>query len=317
MRDDSSGHEHTLVALSHVTTYAYRRPVNFHPHRLMLRPRDDGGLRVGAHELRCSPEATLSWTQDVFGNLTATARFSAMDAALTISNHLVVELEADAWPVFPIEPRAQAYPFAYTADEQADLGALGDATGVDGSVCAWARSFVAAPATDTLSLLKDINAGVQASIRYGRRDEPGVQDGAATLQSRRGSCRDLAALFNEAVRSLGFGARAVSGYLIDQRSEQTVSDTMHAWSEVYLPGAGWITFDPTHARMGRAGLIPVAVGRRNEQVPPITGGFAGASDDLVGMKVTIDAEIQDVAPGPADRVIEAHALGLTNGGVAC
>jgi transglutaminase-like putative cysteine protease len=313
----NSGHERALVALSHVTTYAYRRPVDFHPHRLLLRPRDDGGLRVVAHQLRCSPSAAVRWSQDLFGNLLATARFSAMETTLTISNHLVLDIDADAWPVFPIEPRAQAYPFAYTSDEQSDLAPLRDATGVDETVCAWARGFVAAPTTDTLSLLKDINAGVQSAVRYCRRDEPGAQDGAATLKSRRGSCRDLAALFNEAVRSLGFGARAVSGYLIDQRSEQTLSDTMHAWSEVYLPGAGWITFDPTHARMGRAGLIPVAVGRRSEQVLPITGGFAGAVDDLVSMTVTIEADMQDVASSPAERVIAAHAPGLAESGVGC
>jgi transglutaminase-like putative cysteine protease len=288
-----------LAALSHLTTYAYGRPVAFHPRRLLLCPRGDCGLRVVAHELRCSPPARFDWAQDAFGNLVATAQFSAPADTLRISSHLVLEVKVDAWPVFPIEPRAQVYPFAYAADEQADLGTLQTATGIDDSVRMWARGFVAAPGTDTLSLLKDINAGVQSAVRYARRDEPGAQDGATTLQSRRGSCRDLAALFNEAVRSLGFGARAVSGYLLDPRSEQTVSDTMHAWSEVYLPGAGWITFDPTHARMGRAGLIPVAVARRHDQIPPMSGDSADASGDLISMTVVIDAELQDVTPRTA------------------
>jgi len=112
------------------------------------------------------------------------------------------------------------------------------------------QGFIGSRPTDTLALLKDVNAAVQAAAAYRSRDEEGVQTGAETLAQASGSCRDLAALFIEAVRRLGFGARAVSGYLFDPRSAGAAGDTTHAWAEVYLPGAGSIAFDPTHARVG-------------------------------------------------------------------
>jgi transglutaminase-like putative cysteine protease len=138
------------------------------------------------------------------------------------------------------------------------------------------RGFIWSTPTDTLSLLKDLNAGVLAAAAYRPRDEEGTQTAAQTLALASGSCRDLAALFIDAAPLLGFGARAVSGYLYDPTdSDAAVADTTHAWAEVYLPGAGWIAFDPTHGRVGGGGLIPIAIGRYNGQVMPVVGSYVG------------------------------------------
>jgi len=277
------------LTISHRTAYRYARPVALHPHRMMLHPRGDHDLRVVTANLACSPDATLDWAQDVFGNLVATATFQAPAAELVITSQVVADQLSAAWPVLRIAPGAHSFPFAYSAQEIADLGALRAAApaGPQDDVGSWARAFVMGPPTDTLSLLKDINAGILGAVAYRVRDEEGTQTGAETLAKASGSCRDLAALFIEATRHLGFGARAVSGYLFDPDAPVSDAGTTHAWAEVYLPGAGWVAFDPTHRRMGGANLIPVAVGGGLAAIAPISGGYSGAPEDFLGMEVAV------------------------------
>lgn len=277
------------LIISHLTTYRYARQVQLNPHQMMLRPRGSHDVRVLAHDLSCRPAAELVWSQDVFGNLAATAVFDQPVSELAISSTLTVETSADPWPILRIDPAAHAYPYAHPADETLDLGALRMPQPDTPTVESWARSFIYSTPTDTLSLLKDLNAGVLGAAFYRTRDEEGTQSAAETLAMASGSCRDLAALFIEAVRHLGFGARAVSGYLFDPEGFET-SDTTHAWAEVYLPGAGWVPFDPTHNRLGGGGLIPVAVGRCNAQVMPVTGSYAGEPGDFLSMDVDVSIE---------------------------
>jgi transglutaminase-like putative cysteine protease len=276
------------LRIIHTTTYRYLREVEFNPHRLMLRPRGGSDVQVLQHALRCSPSADVSWAQDVFGNPVATARFGERARELEITSDILVEAAVDLWPVFQIPPRAQTFPFEHSADELIDLGALRARPDNGSSVRLWAQGFIRSRPTDTLSLLKDLNAGVLASVAYRPRDEEGVQTGAETLAMASGSCRDMAALFIEAARHLGFGARAASGYAFDPETPSLQTDTTHAWAEVYLPGAGWIAFDPTHARVGAGGLVTVAVGRCNAQIMPVVGSYAGAPDDLAAMEVDVD-----------------------------
>jgi transglutaminase-like putative cysteine protease len=274
--------------IHHSTSYAYARRVALQPHRLMLCPRASQNLAVLAANVSCSPEAELDWTQDVFGNRIATAIFADAADRLVITSEATVEQSAAAWAVYRIAPEAHAFPFTYTSDETNDLGALLAADIADASpVAAWARGFVRSDPTDTLSLLKDINAGILAAVTYRVRDEEGTQSAADTLAMASGSCRDIAELFIQAVRHLGFGARAVSGYLFDPDIKPDDPGSTHAWAEVYLPGAGWIAFDPTQQRVGEANLIPVAVGRSNRRIMPITGTFAGAAEDFIGMEVKV------------------------------
>lgn len=277
------------LAIHHRTTYRYARPVVIQPHRMILRPRGSHDITLLSSSLSCMPIADLEWTQDVFGNLIATGIFSQPAAELVITSDFRVEQSAVAWPVFRIAPEAHSFPFTYSSDDMAHLGVLRipEHDDHEGRLGVWARAFVRGASTDTLSLLKDLNAGILGSVAYRVRDEEGTQTPLETLALASGSCRDIAALFIEAVRHLGVGARAVSGYLFD--AQQSVDDpgSTHAWAEVYLPGAGWIAFDPTHRRVGGANLIPVAVARSNRQIMPIVGGYIGAPGDFLAMDVAV------------------------------
>jgi transglutaminase-like putative cysteine protease len=286
--------EISVIALriQHRTLYRYNRPVSLRPHRLMLRPRESRELRLCSMELRTEPQATVTWAQDVAGNGVAMATFAQMTDTLVIESHAEVELHAATWPIFDVAASSIFYPFRYSEDEWIDLGALAIAQHVDpgGRLSAWARGFVRSTPTDTLALLKDINAGVLAYVSYQSRDEEGTQSPVHTLDRGRGSCRDMAVLFIESVRMLGFGARIVSGYLHNPSRSVDGSagpGTMHAWAEVFVPGAGWITFDPTNRSVGGANLIPVAVGRDIRQVMPVSGEFTGTSDAFMGMSVEV------------------------------
>jgi len=154
----------------------------------------------------------------------------------------------------------------------------------------WARAFVRGQSTDTLSLLKDLSAGVTRWIRYQSRDDEGTQSPTLTLDRGWGSCRDFAVLFADAVRSLGFGARIVSGYLYNPDQQSVGSrdaGSTHAWAEVFVPGAGWITFDPTNRSVGGFNLIPVAVVRDIQQAIPVSGNFVGTTDAFAAMSVEV------------------------------
>lgn len=285
-----------VLNIRHRTTYRYREAVQLGPHRLLLRPREGHDLRLLSSRLELTPAASVSWTNDVFGNAVATAQFSGMTDRLTVENLAIVELNAVPWPVFDIATSALRYPFFYSQDERIDLGALATPhyRDPDGRFAAWARGFVRGEGTDTLALLKDLAAGVAGQISYQSREEEGTQSPLQTLDRGWGSCRDIAVLFVEAARLLGFGARIISGYLYNPDRARREASTgwietgsTHAWAEIFLPGAGWITFDPTNRAMGGFNLIPLAVGRVIAQVMPMTGTFVGMTDAFQGMTVEV------------------------------
>ena len=279
----------------HTTTYRYRQAVSLGPHRLMLRPRETRELRLFSHDLCITPTATVTWAYDVAGNAIATAVFDGPTDHLVIESRASVELTAPAWPVFAIAASAAKYPFAYAADEWTDLGALtvpqnGDA---HGRLARWIEGFVMARPTDTLSLLKDVSNGLFTQISYQSRDDEGTQSPIETLDRGWGSCRDFAVLLAEAARRLGLGARIVSGYLSDPEMGlvgSAGSGTTHAWVEIFIPGAGWIAFDPTNQSVGSGNLVPLAVARNIAQVTPVAGTFLGTNVDLLSMEVLVRVE---------------------------
>ena len=283
------------LIIVHTTTYRYRQAVSLGPHRLMLRPRETREVRLFSHELSIAPTATVTWAHDVAGNAIATAVFDGPTDHLVIESRASVELTAPAWPVFAIAASAARYPFVYGADEWTDLGALtvpqyGDA---DGRLARWVEGFVMALPTDTLSLLKDISNGVFTQISYQSRDDEGTQSPIETLDRGWGSCRDFAVLLAEAARRLGLGARIVSGYLSDPEDSVIGSagaGSTHAWVEIFVPGAGWIAFDPTNRSVGSQNLIPLAVARHIAQVTPVAGTFLGTNVDLLSMEVLVRVE---------------------------
>jgi transglutaminase-like putative cysteine protease len=258
----------------------------------MLRPREGRDIHLLSSSLVVTPDASVSWTQDVFGNAVATATFRTMSTSLEIVSKAEVEHYAAAWPVFDIVASAISYPFRYSADDLADLGTLVVPQYVDpqGRLLHWVRGFIRSNPTDTLSLLKDLSEGISQHIKYQSREQEGTQGPIDTLDRGWGSCRDFAVLFVEAARTLGLGARIVSGYFYNPDQDRIGAEgagTTHAWAEVYIPGAGWITFDPTNRNVGSFNLIAVAVARSIQQVMPVAGSFVGMTDAFASMKVEV------------------------------
>jgi transglutaminase-like putative cysteine protease len=280
------------LRIRHKTTYRFHEQVTLWPHRLMLRPRESRDLRLISSNVTVTPHATVTWAYDVFGNAVAAATFQATSDRLEIDSVVELQLDAAAWPVFDIAASAIHYPFRYSDDEWIDLGALAAQQYPDaaGRLRNWARRFVRSNPTDTLALLKDLSAGVSEAIRYQSREDEGTQSPSDTLDRGWGSCRDFAVFFAEAARSLGFGTRIVSGYLYnpDHRSiGSSDAGSTHAWAEVYVPGAGWITFDPTNRSVGGFNLIPVSVVRDIRQAVPVSGSYLGMINAFAGMSVEV------------------------------
>jgi transglutaminase-like putative cysteine protease len=283
-----------MIALEirHRTTYRYRGLVSLGPHRMMLRPRESRDLRLISSAVTVAPAAQVAWAHDVFGNSVATAVFQGATDSLVIDSLVELELYGSAWPVFDIAASAIVYPFRYSDDEWTDLGALTIQQYADpgGRLAKWARAFVGGDRTDTLALLKDLSFGVAGWIGYQSREDEGAQSPLETLDRGRGSCRDFAVLFVEAARCLGFGARIVSGYLFNPDQSLTGSadaGSTHAWGEVFVSGAGWISFDPTNRSVGGANLVPVAVARDIRLAMPVAGSFFGKSDAFKEMAVEV------------------------------
>jgi transglutaminase-like putative cysteine protease len=281
-----------MLRIHHKTVYHFHQPVSFGPHRLMLRPRESRDIRLLSSSVVVTPDANVSWAQDVFGNAVATASFRTISTSLVIDSMAEIEQNAAAWPVFDIAASAISYPFRYSNDDSADLGTLLVPQYVDpqARLLDWVRGFIRSNPTDTLSLLKDLSEGTSQLIKYQSREQEGTQGPLDTLDRGWGSCRDFAVLFVEAARTLGFGARIVSGYFYNPTQDRVGPDgagSTHAWAEVYIPGAGWITFDPTNRSVGSFNLIPVAVVRDIRQAMPVAGSFVGMTDAFAGMTVEV------------------------------
>jgi len=287
-----------ILTVRHATTYRYARPVTFGPHRLMLRPRDSHDLRLVSAELTLSPPGNVRWMHDVFGNSVALASFQTPAATLGITSTLKLERYGMEGPEFPIAPEAEFYPFIYSSSDRVDLGRLTEQhfPDPDGVLARWADSFVTARPMRTLDLLRNMNAALKPVVVYAERHEPGTQAPAATLEKKEGACRDFAMVLIEGARYLGFGARFVSGYLydpdLDKGDATQATAATHAWAEIYLPGAGWIEYDPTDVLIGHETLIRVAVTRDPSQAIPISGSYTGTAADFLGMNVEVTVTAQ-------------------------
>ena len=285
----------TILTVRHVTTYRYRRPVALGDHRMMFRPRDSYDQRLIESRLVITPEpARIHWVHDPFGNWVAIARRAS---ELRFESMVRVDHYPDNVPDFQTDPRAKAYPFVYDSEEMPDLMASIARGYPDPSreIDHWVRKFLLpGRPTPTVTLTHAIKEG----FTYTRRAEHGTQEPVATVRMGRGSCRDFALLMMEAVRSLGLAARFVSGYLyVPSRDgpEHIGGGSTHAWCQVYLPGAGWVEFDPTNGIIGNRDLIRVAVARDPSQAIPLSGTYDGSPKDELGMKVQVNVICEAVA----------------------
>ena len=292
-----------LLSIAHTTSYLYRRPVQFGTHRLLIRAIDGPDVQIRQSGLRISPDHHVRWVSDAFDNSVALVDFPVMAARLEVESTLTVE-QFNTNPFdFMLEAYARTLPFSYDPGEAPDLAPLrriayqNDAP----AVAQWIRPFLGAQGSaDTLEFFTALNRSVPLGFRYTRREEPGVQSPADTLNKRSGSCRDFALLFMEAARQLGIAARFVSGYLCRGANQETfgsITDATHAWAELYLPGAGWKGFDPTIGALAADLHVRTAVAREPAQAMPVAGSFTGASSDYLRMEVSVNAHILTPAPG--------------------
>lgn len=281
-----------IFNVRHVTTYRYRRPVRFGEHRLIFRPRDSYDQRLFHAELIATPTPSgLRWIHDVFGNCVALVGFDEPAEELRFESRIRLDHTPQAMPEFRIDKSALTYPFAYDPEEAADLACTIRAHYPHDEVERWARRFLSAgKPTDTGRMLMTMCFAIHESFAYARRHEHGTQPPVITLRRRRGTCRDFALLMMEAVRALGLAARFVTGYVyVPDRDDPGVQGggATHAWCQVYLPGAGWVEFDPTNGIVGNRDLIRVAVTRDPRQAIPLSGTYTGEAEDYLGMAVTV------------------------------
>lgn len=280
------------VSINHLTRYRYRRDVSFGEHRILVRPRESYDQRVLRAELAIEPKPTsLRWLQDVFGNAVAIAQFDTRADELEIRSTAEVEHLPNGPDDIAIEKYAETYPFTYSAEDMPDLLRSIERRYPDGDreIDTWARGFLTHEQTDTLDLLRRITEAIYTDFDYEPRFDKGVQSPLATLSLRKGTCRDYAVLMMETVRALGFAARFVSGYLYNPQNEnrRIGGHATHAWLRVFLPGSGWIEFDPTNGIIGNRGLIRVAVAREPAQAVPLSGTWVGQEGSHIDMDVDV------------------------------
>jgi transglutaminase-like putative cysteine protease len=279
------------LTVSHLTVYRYSEPVALGEHRMMFRPRESHDLRLLSSTLEITPRpARLRWLHDAFDNSVAVATFEGKTAELSFNSSVTLEHYETTLPEYPLEDYARTYPFRYSDEELPNLArALVNQHPPD-SLSNWVSQFLdPSGVTGTMNLLRAMTLGIRQNFRYTQRTEKGVQSPSQTLASRCGSCRDFAVLMIEATRSLGLAARFVSGYIFVPGADSGLNGggATHAWMQAYLPGAGWIDFDPTNSIIGNRNLIRVALAWDQSQVLPLWGTYFGLPSAFLGMDVAV------------------------------
>ena len=281
-------------SVRHVTTYRYKTPVAFGDHSIMLRPRESHDQRSMSTRLDIHPNPLeLNWFEDPSGNLVGRARFGPRSRELRFEAQLDVEQTTCCPGSIRVADHARTCPFSHGAEDMPDLARFMERQHADPEhkVDLWARAILDEDAErESIGFLTRLTARIRSDFSYRRRLQKGIQEPLRTLRLGTGSCRDFAVLMAEAVRSLGFAARFASGYLYvasDDPEHAVIGGHTHAWVQVYVPGAGWIDFDPTSGSVGNRDLIRVAVVRDPEQSVPVSGTFMGFPGDFLEMTVGV------------------------------
>lgn len=296
------------LRILHRTHYTYDRPVAFGEHRLMIRPRDGHDMRILDSSLSVSPRADVHWAFDTFGNSVALLSFHDEADELVIETELLLRRYGLDEPLARFERYAGAYPVQYEPDEQIDLGPflMADQPQDNLVLASWIAQALPQLPTGSLQVLDALGSAVHGAFRYARREAEGVQTPGETIALGTGTCRDFALLFMEAARSLGFAARFVTGYLHDEAAgndsgeDMTGGGATHAWADVFVPGAGWVEFDPTNRIVASRNLIRVATTRTPSQALPVSGTFEGAGGTLLGLQVSVRVTDVDKVHGSAE-----------------
>jgi len=286
-----------LASLQHTTQYRYDRPVMLGPQTVRLRPAPHTRATVTGYSLKVTPrEHFVNWQQDPMGNWLARFVFPERTGEFTISVDLLADMSVINPFDFFIEPSATEFPFDYANEFGEELAPYLSKEPPGPKLQAFLAS-IDRRQRNTIDFLITLNQRLQRHIRYLVRIEPGVQTPEQTLTNASGSCRDTAWLLVQILRHVGLAARFVSGYLIQLKPDLKSLDgpsgaaqdftDLHAWTEVYLPGAGWIGLDPTSGLLTGEGHIPLAATPHYRAAAPISGGVeAGKVDFTFSMKLT-------------------------------
>jgi uncharacterized protein (DUF2126 family) len=327
-----------LVSLQHVTLYRYDGPAVLGPHVIKLRPAPHARTRVPSYSLQVAPAHQVNWQHDPHGNWAARYLFSERAEELIVTVDLLAEIKAYNPFDFFIEPYAASVPFDYPDALRRELSSFLE-TEPAGPRLSSLLASLPAGGRGSVEFLIALIQRLSGDIRYLVRMEPGVQSCEQTLELASGSCRDTAWLLVQVLRHLGLAARFVSGYLIQLKSDVVPAEgppgpardscDLHAWADVYLPGAGWIGLDPTSGLLCAEGHLPLAATPHYESAAPITGSvdrpdveFAVemhvarvAERPRVTMPITDDAwALLDALGETVDRDLEAQDVRLTSGG---
>ena len=256
----------------------------------MFRPRESHDLRLIHAELMISPQPVHQrWLHDPFDNSVAVVTFAGITFELRFESVVTLEHFETTLPEYPIEEYARTYPFRYSDEDFPVLMRALTPHYPNEAVSEWALQFLdPSDSTDTIKVLRAMTHGISDQFAYTRRTEKGVHPPEKTLESGEGSCRDFAVLMMEGARSLGIAARFVSGYIFTpNNSGRAGGGATHAWMQAYLPGAGWIDFDPTNSIIGNRNLIRVGVAWSPEHVLPLWGTYQGSIGACMGMEVSV------------------------------
>jgi len=319
------------VALEHRTTYRFDRLVTIHPHVVRLRPAPHSRTKIEAYSLTVEPaDHFVNWQQDPFGNFLARLVFPNRATELSITVGLVADLQVVNPFDFFIEEYAEHYGFVYPPDLADDLEPYlrpvderEPGSGPGPMIRQWLEHFTIAPDTAIVDFLVQLNSAVQGDVGYSVRMEPGVQTPDHTLQTAIGSCRDSAWLLVSLLRELGLAARFVSGYLVQLASDVKSLDgpsgpaadftDLHAWAEVYIPGAGWIGMDPTSGLFAGEGHIPLSATPHPSTAAAITGSTSPCVSTLEYSNVVrrVHEDPRVTLPYTADQWARIQVVGST------
>ena len=279
------------IEVEHLTLYAYDAPVCLGPQTLRLRPRGGGPLRELAYALEIDPPpAWRTETLDAAGNGVVRVGFTGATRHLRLCSRLTVETGSPVDYAPRPAPAGPGLPIAYAPEEAALLAPYLAAVppGSDPAVTALAERLGCSAAADPLAFLDLVNRWLHETIEREIRPDGAARSPAETLALRRGACRDQTVLFMALCRAQGFAARFVSGYQ-DRSALETARRYLHAWPEVYLPGAGWYGYDPTRGRPAADGHVPLAAAPRPAGTMPVEGGYWGSAGSRLEFDLVIRA----------------------------
>ena len=270
---------------------------------MMLRPRDDDDQKVIETELEITPSPRqLVWTRDSFGNHVATALFGDRARELRFASSIRLDHAPGDFRAADIKGFASTYPFAYAPDDRPGLEPFIRQPSPDPAIDLWSAAFFRKDGSaDTYELLGDMTRTIRRTFKHVARHEKGIQSPAWTLKLGSGSCRDLAVLMIAALRARGIAARFVSGYLhlANDDDDAVTGGNTHAWVQAYVPGPGWVDFDPSGGVVGNKNLIRVAVASDAREAIPLQGTWFGTAADHRSMKVAVKVTTV-AAPGAWD-----------------